>query len=204
MVREHPASVKVIQCDLSDPDIRFHSLIKGILGKDQKIDGAVFSAGVQKIQPFSTLSSRDFQEIFQVNFFSTVALLRAILDRRVFSKDGGAVTIISSISSKKGEPGLSAYAASKAALDSIVRNLALEYAQRNIRINSVCPGLVRTPLLEKWASVYTDENMKIQEQKYPLGIGEPDNITDLVEFLLSNKSNWITGQNITIDGGYSL
>lgn len=112
-----------------------------------------------------------------------------------------SIVFISSNISNRGAAAFSIYGSSKAALDGLMRNLSIELAP-NVRVNSVLPGGMATEMTKE---MYEDENLKKQfEQNYPLGIGTPAEIAPAVEFLISDNARWITGQQITVDGGRTI
>ena len=111
--------------------------------------------------------------------------------------------MISSILSIVGRGGVSAYAASKGAMVSAVKSMALEFAPIKICINSISPGTIRTPLMERFLSSLSEEDYKQRVSGFPLGLGEVTDISRTCLFLLSDASRWITGQNIVVDGGYT-
>ena len=96
------------------------------------------------------------------------------------------------------------YSASKGAINSLVKTLAVEVSNRNIRVNSILPGHVETNMTLQNKDANSKEYLNELETMYPLGLGEPEDIANIVTFLLSDKSRWITGQNIVVDGGRTL
>ena len=109
------------------------------------------------------------------------------------------MVLISSLDSQRGDSGNSIYAASKGAINSLVYSLAKELAP-NVRINAVMPGMVDTPMAQR-----VEESFRNQIwNKNPLGKGEPMDVINYVEFLMSDKARWITGQTAFVDGGQSL
>ena len=96
------------------------------------------------------------------------------------------------------------YSASKAALNGAMRTMAKELATRNIRVNSVLPGFVMTEMVEKWKDVYDETYIDKINSQYPLGIGEPQDVSNIVCFLLGEKSRWITGSEFDVNGGANL
>ena len=165
------------------------------------VDGIVFCAGYNEYLPIKFLKTEVLEKIFKVNYFSFVSIIKLLVKKKLINKEGSIVAI-SSISSQLGVQGTTAYAASKAALNSTVRVIASELASRKVRANAICPGIVMSPMLEQGN---LDANqLKEQEKKYPLGFGTPADIGYAVSYLLSNESRWITGNIINIDGGLSL
>ena len=96
------------------------------------------------------------------------------------------------------------YSATKGALRGFVMSLSHELAKSKVRVNAIAPGFVKVGVGVDFAEKITSESLANYEQKYPLGIGYPTDISDMVEFLLSKKARWITGQTITVDGGISV
>ena len=135
-------------------------------------------------------------KIFNVNFFSALEIIR-ILTSKSNNKAIKNIILISSISTMFGEKGNTLYVASKSALDGLVRSLSLELAPA-VRINSVLPGGIIT----KMTSETSPDDMDFSKS-YPLGEGRSLDVVNYIEFLLSEKSRWITGQNVVVDGGKS-
>jgi len=103
-----------------------------------------------------------------------------------------------------GQAGKVGYCGTKAALLGGVKSLALEVSKRKIRVNAISPGVVATPLTKKMLQQLDEENVNRILGMHPIGIGNTEDVVALLSFLLSDKSKWITGQNIKIDGGYSV
>ena len=169
-----------------------------------RFDGFVHSAGVQQTLPLQMNTYNYMLEIFDLNVFSGLAFARGVADKRVMNKQGGSIIFISSIASKQGKAGLVNYSASKAALNGAARSMAKELAPRKIRVNSVLPGFVMTEMIEKWQDVYSIDYIEKMNQSYPLGIGEPKDVSSMVCFLLDQKAKWITGCEFDVNGGATL
>ena len=102
-----------------------------------------------------------------------------------------------------GKPGQIAYSASKGAVNSAVRSMAMELSRKKIRVNSICPGIVLTPLTEKIFKRLTKEQVAALEESFPLGFGIPEDVGRAAAFLLAPQNKWITGTNFIVDGGYT-
>lgn len=187
---------KVFVCDLTDDE-----QIKKVATELNPIDGAVFCAGINDYVPLKFVSQSKIEPIFKTNFYSQVILTQSLVKKKQINK-GASLVFISSLSSKLGVPGTLLYASSKAALDSAVRVMAAEMAPQGIRVNSICPGIVKTEMLS--GTNISEEQFVEQEKEYPLGLGTPENVGYAVLFHLSDGSRWLTGQSMIIDGGYSL
>lgn len=171
-------------------------------GDIQPFRAIVACSGIQKIAPISSIRETDLHDLFRVNVFSNVFLIKNLLRLGMIS-DGASVVLMSSISADKPDIGLASYSMTKAAIDNFVKVAALELANRRIRVNSICPGMVQTPMILN-ERAYTPEFIAQEMVKYKLGPGKPYDVAALVKFLISDNSRWLTGQNITLDGGRSL
>jgi NAD(P)-dependent dehydrogenase (short-subunit alcohol dehydrogenase family) len=167
------------------------------------LDGAVLCAGNSTTLPLQFGSREKFDEMFNVNFFAPVELLRLMYKKKVLQK-GSSVVLIASIGGTHSfMPGNGVYGASKAALNSLMKYAAREYASRKIRVNSICPGMVDTPLIHR--GTITEEQLVEDAKRYPLGrYGKPDDIANGAVYLLSDASSWLTGHDLVIDGGFSI
>lgn len=164
---------------------------------DAVVDQYVHFAGLTKLLPLKTFSIPNIDLIFNVNFFSILEIMKALL-KKSNAKALSNVVLISAMVSERGNVGNSIYAASKGAINSLVYTLARELAP-DIRINALLPGAIETPMSQNLDADYVAEMTK----DTPLGWGQPQAVIDYVEFLLSEKAKWITGQTLFVDGGRS-
>jgi NAD(P)-dependent dehydrogenase (short-subunit alcohol dehydrogenase family) len=165
------------------------------------LNGVVHSAGIGKLNPFRFVTPIDLTTVMQTNFYSPLFLTQEIIKAKKLSK-GSSIVFISSVGGTViGTVGNMMYSASKGALNGILRVLALELAANKIRVNSVSPGMVETPLLDTMFNKVSTEQIEIDKAKYPLGWGKPEDVALPIAFLLSDASKWITGTNIILDGG---
>jgi NAD(P)-dependent dehydrogenase (short-subunit alcohol dehydrogenase family) len=168
-------------------------------------DAIVHCAGVVENNPIKYFSLEKYNRIIGTNQTAPL-LMTAELIRGEKINLGGSVVFVSSISGPKvGIKGISAYAASKAALVGMTKVLALELAPKMIRVNCVSPGMVQTELVDNLA-YFTEQQKKVDMEKYPLGnrYASPIEVADAIAFLISTHSEFITGDNLIIDGGYSI
>ena len=188
---------------LFEGDLLEHDVIIRLINELPVIDGVVFSAGKGLTLPY-LFSTRDrFDDIFNINFFSPVELLRLLTKKKKISQNSSVVFIVSIGGTQAFSVGNSIYGASKSALLSIVKFAALELAPKKIRVNGICPGMVNTPLIHSLS--ITDEQFKTDIEKYPLKrYGEPKDIAYGAVYLLSDASSWMTGSSLTIDGGITI
>lgn len=188
--------------DLSQTN-KIKSIVDEIIEKYGKIDGFIHAAGIEKTLPAKYLSSEDYLSLFSVNALSAFEFIRHFSNKKYFNNNGHIV-LISSITALIGRIGVAAYAASKGALVSFVHSMALELAPKNICINCVSPGTILTPMMQKVLSTLSEEDYKKRVSGFPLGLGSVTDISNTCIFLLSDASKWITGQNIVVDGGYTI
>ena len=167
------------------------------------LDGAVLCAGNSTTLPLQFGTREKFDDMFDVNFFAPVELLRLMYKKKVLQK-GASVVLIASIGGTHSfMPGNGVYGASKAALNSVMKYAAREYASRKVRVNSICPGMVDTPLIHR--GTITEEQLAEDAKRYPLGrYGQPEDIANGAIYLLSDASSWLTGHDLVIDGGFSI
>ena len=169
---------------------------------NDKFEALVILFGVYDFTLVSKLDSPSLEKVFKVNVFSP-ALIIKFFSKSNFVK-GSSVVIISSVSSIKSSPGDLIYSSSKSALLGVVRTFSLELSKKKIRVNSISPGLINSRTSEKIQNTLGDVFFKKILDNYPLGIGKPDDIYEMIEFLISKNSSWLTGQNLVLDGGFSL
>lgn len=161
----------------------------------------VHAAGVSKIMPVNVTRIEDVRNTFGVNTVAPFEIVQVLSSKRGNSSALKNVVFVSSAISKRGAKGHAIYGASKAALDGMMRGLAVELAPK-VRVNSVLPGFVKTPMTE--AVLANADVVKRLEAQYPLGLGSPKSVAAAVSYLLSDRADWITGQELVVDGGSSI
>lgn len=188
----------MICLDLSDANA-----INELIQKTPIIDGIVHAAGVTDNSPFNFLNRSKLDYVMDVNFYAPVEVTRMLLRNKKISK-GGSIVFISSISGVyTSAVALTAYSASKGAVNGLTKSLAIELAHKSIRVNSINPGIVETNIFA--SGIITDEQLNIEKKLYPLGrFGKPEEVAYGAIYLLSDASKWITGTNLLIDGGFLL
>lgn len=174
-----------------------------LLNEVGKVDGVVLCAGKGLTLPVQFCTREKFDEIFNLNFFSPIEVLRLLYKKKQINKEGSVVILASLGGTQIYSGGNSIYGASKAALNSMMRFCAKEFAPRKIRVNCICPGMVDTPLIHR--GTVSDEQLEQDKERYPLKrYGTPADIAFGAIYLLSNASSWMTGQDIVLDGGVSI
>jgi NAD(P)-dependent dehydrogenase (short-subunit alcohol dehydrogenase family) len=187
--------------DLKYPGELAGSLTPLLAASGRAVESFVHCAGMATVLPMRSVDYSVAQEIMNVNFFSAAEIVHVLLKRKVNSQRLTGILFVSSIFSRFGARAHSAYCASKAALDGLMRALAVELAP-GIRVNSILPGAIQTSMAaEAFADPIIVDKLN---RDYPLGLGEPDDIADAIEFVLSQKARWLTGQEIVIDGGRTV
>ena len=157
------------------------------------VDEYVHFAGLTKLLPLKTTNISSIDLVFNVNFEIVKALLKKT-NQNCLEK----VVLISALVSQRGNPGNAIYAASKGAINGLTYTMARELAP-NVRVNTLMPGGIQTPMTQNLDPMYLAEF----NRDTPLGLGSPQEVVNYVEFLLSEKARWITGQTLFVDGGRS-
>jgi len=196
-----PARHVLWPLDLADPDGIEVSLLELMSKHELNIDCFVHCAGTLKILPMRQMELAIGREIMNVNCLSAAEIIRLLLKRSVNNHHLRNIVFVSSTASNFGARGFSYYCASKGALDALMRALAVELAPE-IRVNSVLPGGVRTRMTEV---MFNDPQLADRlEADYLLGPGKPSDIAEAIEFIVSKKARWITGQQLVVDGGRTV
>jgi NAD(P)-dependent dehydrogenase (short-subunit alcohol dehydrogenase family) len=190
-----------LQADVSDRDQVLRAVSEAVqrLGR---VDILVNNAGIHTQAPFDQETRSDWLLLFEVNVLGTVFPSQAVVPYMI--KQGrGRIVHISSKAAVVGEPGHVAYSASKGAVLSMTRAMAVDLAPHNVTVNAVCPGPVFTDML--LAVVPDAAGRQALAQKAPLGrLGQPEDIAAAVLYLASDEAGWCTGQAISVDGGLSI
>ncbi len=185
-------------------DLKCQDSIEALVKDLPQLDGVALSAGIGMTLPFPFCSRAKMDEVFDINFFATVELLRLLVKKKKLLSSSSVVFVSSVEGISVHSLGNSIYAASKGALNSMMKQVSLELAPKSIRVNSVNPGMVKTKLIREGISM-TEDQLHEDEKRYPLGrYGEPEDIAKSIVFLLSDASCWMTGHALVIDGGISL
>jgi NAD(P)-dependent dehydrogenase (short-subunit alcohol dehydrogenase family) len=164
------------------------------------IDGLVYCPGSIHLRPFERIKSSDFIQDFQLQVIGAIEVMQWVLPKLKLSEHA-SVVLFSSVAAQMGLTFHSQVSLSKGAIEGLVRALAAEYSPR-IRFNAVAPSLTDTPLAN--ALVNSDQKREANAQRHPMKrIGTAEDIAAMVEFLLSTKSSWVTGQVMHVDGGIS-
>lgn len=182
-------------------DITNGDELKTFCSEIPPLDGIVMCAGITKTLPVKFNTRTNIEEVFNTNTFSNIALIGELLKQKCITNNA-SIIFISSVASYRPYKGNSLYSASKGALNSYAKVLAVELASRKIRVNIIMPGIVKTKMLDE--QVFSDEELILENDRIPLGFGVAADIACGCLYLLSNASKWITGTEFVIDGGQSI
>ena len=182
--------------DLSDSDI-LQNCLNEISRDHKEISVIVNNAGITNDSLIFRMSNEQWSKVMQTNLNSNYQIIKTLLPN-MLSKKYGKIVGISSIVGSTGNPGQANYVASKSGMVGLYKSIALEVARRNINVNLVSPGFISTSMTDK----LNDDQKKIYLEKIPMSrFGSPEDIANMVFFLASNDSSYITGQNFHVNGG---
>lgn len=197
-----PGEHTVFSQDLSEYD-KLEEIVKASVEKAGRISGLVHSAGIELTMPLKAMTPEYYNGLFSLNVISGLELAKIISKKAYLDEEGASFIFISSIMGILGNSALVGYSASKGALISAVKSMAVELSSKRVRANCVSPGFIQTSMIEKVSRNLTPEQMENLKKNYLLGLGKPEDVANAVMFLLSDASRWITGINLVVDGGYS-
>lgn len=184
-------------------DLTDEEQLNNLLSVVPTLNGLVLCAGKGLTLPIQFATRDKFDDIFNVNFFAPVELMRMLYKKKKLDKESSIVLLASLGGTQIFSGGNGIYGASKSALNAVMKFAAKEFASRKIRVNSICPGMVDTPLIHR--GTISDEQLLEDQKRYPLGrYGQPEDIAFAAIYLLSDAASWMTGQSIVLDGGVSI
>ena len=193
---------QILPLDLRDHAKIFPAVKKFALHKG-RIYGLCYSAGIVETRPLASMKSESLQQMLDVNLIGALELAKVVCRRDIMEENGGSILFVSSIYARVGMAGQIGYSASKGAISAAARAMAIELARRNIRVNAISPGLVKTDMTANAFSVLSESQVKAMEEAYPLGSGTPEEVARAAVFLLAPENRWITGIDLVVDGGYT-
>ncbi len=193
------SEVVVYKCDLKNSD-EMSTMIDDIISKFKRIDYLINCAGVSLIKQIQDTTEADYYSLLDTNLKSTI-MTTALVSKHMIHEQFGRIVNISSMWGVVGASMESLYSASKGAINSFTLSLAKELGYSNITVNAICPGLIDTKMNN---SIDQSVKQDIIDNTPLHRIGTPRDIANIVEFLCSDRADFITGQIITVDGGFSL
>ena len=188
-----PENVNYINYDVLNDDLNSSLL-------PETIDSFIYLPGSINLRPFKSLSIESFKEDLEINFIGLIKSLKSIL-KNLTASNSASIVLFSTVAVQRGMPFHSSVSSSKGAIEGLAKSLAAELSPK-IRVNVIAPSLVNTPL----ANRFLNNDLKIEKSanRHPLKrIGSASDIANLIDYLISDKSSWITGQIIAVDGGLS-
>ena len=191
---KYPQNFYIEVKDLTEDIEDLPKYVKELKDKYGKFSGMAYCAGISQIKPIQTVEYEDVKSVFNINYFAPIFMTKGFVDRRCNIGQGASVVAIASAGAIGCDPGMTAYAGSKGALISSMKSISREVAKQGIRVNTVSPTLIETAMAGEIERTYA-------EGKYPLGLGQPDDVANMITYLLSDKAKWITSQNYLIDCG---
>jgi NAD(P)-dependent dehydrogenase (short-subunit alcohol dehydrogenase family) len=177
--------------------------IKKLSEKYGAFDGMVNCAGKFVLSPLKVIDPKQAEALWRVNVFSNLWLAKGFRQRGVVGPSGGSIVFVSSVVGLIGQAGLSIYSASKGAILSMSRSLALELAKERIRVNCIAPSNLKTAMTDVVGPIPSPEEYAVIEREHPLGFGEPRDVAEAALYLLSPASRWVSGSTLVVDGGFS-
>jgi NAD(P)-dependent dehydrogenase (short-subunit alcohol dehydrogenase family) len=176
--------------------------LRSLTAQTGPLNGLVHSAGIHITAPLRIMTPQAIEGMLKTNVLSAILLARGFCRKGCHAADS-SIVFLSSIAALAGQPAISVYGASKAALMGLAKSLALEWAPLRIRVNCIAPAWVRTEMTERSEEELSPERFQEIEKTHPLGLGRPRDVANAVAFLLADTGRWITGTTLVVDGGYS-
>jgi len=173
------------------------------VSKIGKIHGLLNCAGISTTLPLNSVKEDLLNKFFRVNVYTGYFLTQEICKHTNLSEEGASVVFFSSVAGSYGEAGKSVYGMTKGALKALTKSLAVELSRKKVRVNSISPGVIVTPINQNLPHIADPEKRKVLEEKHILGLGKTDDIANACIYLISDASRWVTGSNLFIDGGFS-
>jgi NAD(P)-dependent dehydrogenase (short-subunit alcohol dehydrogenase family) len=193
-----------IQCDVAD-DAQVEAMIERTVAHFGRLDAAYNNAGVQNVAVEAADTTReDFDRVISINLRGVWSCMKFEL-QQMRKQGSGAIVNCSSLGGLVGGSERGIYHAAKHGVLGFTKSAALEYAARGIRINAVCPGLIHTPMSDQMIAFGQADALKAMEKSIPMGrVGRPEEIANAVLWLCSDAAIYMTGQSISVDGGFIM
>jgi NAD(P)-dependent dehydrogenase (short-subunit alcohol dehydrogenase family) len=193
-----------VQCDVSD-DIQVEAMVRTTLDAFGRLDAAYNNAGVQnELAETADTTAADYDRVMGVNLRGVWNSMKFEL-RHMRAQGNGAIVNCSSLGGLVGGAERGIYHAAKHGVIGFTKSAALEYAARGIRVNAICPGLIQTPMSDRMVAEGQGPALKAMEQSIPMRrVGRPEEIANAVLWLCSDASSYVTGQSLSVDGGFIM
>lgn len=193
-----------IHCDVAD-DAQVEAMVDRTIAAFGRLDVAYNNAGVQNVLAETADTTReDFDRVMAINLRGVWSCMKFEL-RHMRKQGSGTIVNCSSLGGLVGGAERGIYHAAKHGVIGFTKSAALEYAARGIRINAVCPGLIQTPMSDQMVAAGQGEALRVMEKSIPMGrVGRPEEIANAVLWLCSDAASYVTGQSISVDGGFIM
>lgn len=189
--------------DLAEDVAGLPKYVKTLKEKYGKFSGMAYCAGIGGIIPLQLIDYEYAMSIFNINYFAPLFMTKGIADRRNNVGNGCSLVYLSSIDAVLSSKGQPLYSGTKAALSASIRSIARDVSANGVRMNCLLPSMIETPMTQGGDTA--DLGIKnVKGEKYPFGWGKPEDVANMVIYLLSDKSKFISGQNYILDSGGAL
>lgn len=195
---QNPNQHQVLALDLSQVEQSKEVLTSFMKENEINVSGAVFAAGIFAVKPLRMIDYNFLKLSYDIAVFSIFSIMQVLASKKTNGDFLKSVVAISSVNAKMGVKGYSVYASLKASMLGLVKSLAVELAPK-VRVNAVLPGGIRTRTTQ---FLYNAEDGI--DPRYVLGEGKSQDVSNMIDFLMSDKSEWITGQEFVVDGGLTI
>lgn len=198
-IRERGGEVTFVQSDVSDPE-QVANLIQTTIDTYGGLHLAFNNAGMEALGPIGQMPDDLFRQLMEVNVSGIWYSMKHEI-AHMLQNGGGVIINTSSVAGGKGMAGLSAYSASKHAVNGLTKSLALEYAEAGIRINGIMPGPIATPMMERVGAIMPGAQEQFASVTAVKRVGQPEEIADAVAWLFSDEASFVNASIIPVDGG---
>lgn len=207
MIRERGCEAIPLVCDIRDPD-QVALVVAALVNEYGTVNVVVNNAAVMPSGALHETSLEDFERCVGVNLRGTYLVCHEVIPT-MLAQGGGSIIHMSSVTGILGLPGIAIYSATKGALAALARAMSTDYAQHGIRVNTVSPGTIDSPMLHNFIAAQKPESQdrlrKEFDEMHPVGrVGQIDEVASVFVFLASDESSFVTGANYTVDGGLSV
>ena len=163
----------------------------------------MWSAGRELIKPTRLISEEDISQTFGTITNGLLGASKIFCSKNFWPSSGGSLLLVSSVSAMRSNHGMAVYSGAKAALSGIMKSLSVELSSRNVRVNCILLGAIKTEMHQRIIKYLNEDSLIEYEQKHLLGFGELEDINPMIIHMLSDASSWMTGSNIVLDGGFN-